>query len=143
MYINNSNSFLPSAQEQTLPSSQSMVKDSVHTEIIQLNNFTQKANQSFENLSYGMSEKEKNEMADALNNIGKAATFAFANGFDSQEEQGVVRQLFGNFSGVISDDAIKKMIYTKLNNPDYENREFLESFAQSLDEPLRSINITV
>lgn len=143
MYINNSNSFLPSTQQQSLPSSQPMVKGSVQTEEIQLNNFTQKANLSFENLSYGMSEKEKSEVAEALNNIGKAAAFASANGFDSQEEQGVVRQLFGNFSGVISDEEIKKMIYTKLNNPDYENREFLESFAQSLDAPLRSINISV
>ncbi len=120
-----------------------MVKGSIQRQEVQLKNFTQKANLSFENLSYAMSKKEKSEAAEALNNIGKAAAFACANGFDSQEEQGVVRQLFGNFSGVISDDAIKKMIYTKLNNPDYENREFLKSFAQSLDEPLRSINITV
>ena len=143
MYINNTNAFSPSAQDHTVPAIKSTVKGSVETKNIQLENLTEKANLTFENLSYGLSEKEKNEAAEALNSIGKAAAFAAINGFDSQEERGVVTQYFGNFTGVISDEAIQKMIFSKLNNPSYENREFLEKFAQDLDEPLRSINITV
>jgi hypothetical protein len=143
MYINSTNSFLHSAQEQNLSASKSLVKGSVEKKTIQLENFTEKANLTFDNMSFGLSEKEKNELADTLNSIGKAAAFASINGFESQEERNIVTQYFGNLSGVISDEAIKKMIFSKLNNPNYENRAFLEDFAKKLDEPLAQINIRV
>jgi len=143
MYINSTNSFLHSAQEQNLTASKSVIKGSVESKSTKLENFTEKANLTFDNLSFGLSEKEKSEIAEALNSIGQAAAFASINGFDSQEERLVVTQYFGNFSGVISDDAIKKMIFSKLNNPNFENREFFEEFAKKLDEPLDQINIRV
>jgi len=143
MYINSSNSFLHSTQDQAYSATKSTVKGSVESKSVQLEKFTEKANLTFDNMSFGLSEQEKNELADSLNSIGQAAAFASINGFESQEERLVVTQYFGNFSGVISDEAIKKMIFSKLNNPNFGNREFLEGFAKKLDEPLAQINIRV
>ena len=143
MYINSTNSFLHSAQDQNLSAAKSVIKGSVESKSIQLEHFTEKANLTFENMSFGLSESEKSAVAESLNSIGKAAAFASINGFESQEERLVVAQYFGNFSGVISDDAIKKMIFSKLNNPNHAHRAFLEDFAKQLDEPLAQINIRV
>jgi len=143
MYINSTNSFLPSSTQHHDVVLKSAVHGSVQKQGVKLENLTEKANLTFESLSFGLRNEEKDALAEALNSIGKAAAFASINGFESQEERLIVTQYFGNFSGVISDDAIKKMIFSKLNNPNYENREFLEDFAKKLDEPLAQINIRV
>jgi len=143
MNVNTNNTFLSSSADDRAFFNRQTPKGSVQTESVKLQNMSEKANLTFDNLSFGMSQQEKDKVAESLNSIGKAAAFAAINGYDSQDERLVVTQYFGNFSGVISDDAIKKMIASKLNNPNYENREFLENFSQQLDEPLRSINITV
>ena len=108
-----------------------------------MENLSEKAIVTFENLSPELGLKEKEEIVKTLNSIGKAAAFASMNGFESQDERMLVSKYFGSFSGVVSDEAIKKMIFSKLNNPNYENRDFLEKFAKALDEPLQHINIRV
>lgn len=145
MYIQNSNSFLYSPQDDRAPVP---VKKGVNATVPSvavpsLEHFSEKATLIFENLSMGLSPQEKNETIETLNNIGKAAAFSSMNGFESQSERMVVSQFFENFSGVLSDEAIKKMIFSKLDNPGYKNRDFLENFAKALDKPLQSINIRV
>ncbi len=105
--------------------------------------FSEKAILVFERLTYEFSPEQKERSRESLSSIGKAAAFASVNGFNTQNERNVVSQYFENFSGVLSDEAIQKMIRTKLDNPNYENREFLEKFAQELGEPLQGINIKV
>ncbi len=109
----------------------------------QLENFSEKAIMVFEQMSAGLDSEKKEALAQELNSIGKAAAFASTNGFESLSERTIVAQHFERLSGVISDDAIKKMIFTKLNNPAFEEREFFEAFANALEEPLAHINIRV
>ena len=108
-----------------------------------LENFSEKAILTFESLSSALSPQEKTEITVTLNTIGKAAAFSSMNGFESQDERMLVSQYFENFGGVLSDEAIKKMIFSKLDNPHFKNRDFLERFATALDEPLQGINIRV
>ena len=143
MYINNSSSFLYSAQDDKPFVAQNKEVEVHIPEKVSLENFSEKAKLTFESLSAPLSLQEKNEMTVVLNSIGKAAAFASMNGYESQSERIVVNQYFENFGGVLSDEAIKKMIFTKLENPNYKNRDFLEGFAKALDEPLQSINIRV
>lgn len=143
MYIHKSSSFLYSAQDESSLPLKTSSKASEESSEQRLKNFSEKANLSFDELSLEMDSKEKNEAIEALNSIGKAAAFSAAKGYDSLEEKQVVSQYFGNFSGVLSDEEIQKMIYAKLNSPRTQNREFLEKFAKALDEPLRHINIRV
>ena len=98
---------------------------------------------TFDSLSAGFTQEKKSELAKTLNSVGKAAAFSSINGFDSQDERLVVSQHFGNFEGVLSDDVIKKMILSKLKNPNIDNADFLRDFASSLDEPLKRIDISV
>lgn len=107
-----------------------------------LGNFSEKAVLVFESLTAEFTAKQKEDAAKALNSIAKAAAFASINGYESQSERLLVAQYFGNFEGVLSDDAIKKIIYSKLNNSDKsEESVFLEKFASAMDEPLQRINI--
>jgi len=143
MYIQNNNSFLYSAQEEKTYAS--VIKENKPQDVlgVYLENFSEKAQINFESLSSAFSKEKKAELIKTLNNIGKAAAFSSMNGFNSQEERLLVSQYFNNFEGVISDDMIKKMIFSKLDNANLEEAEFLRDFASSLDEPLQSINITV
>jgi len=143
MYIQNSNSFLYSAQGENVASAQRKEPGVKATGAPVLENFGEKATLVFQNLSSGLSAQERNEAVETLNSIGKAAAFSSINGFESQSERMVVSQYFENFGGVLSDEAIKKMIFSKLDNPQIKNRDFLENFAKALDEPLQSINIRV
>ena len=143
MYVQNSNSFLYSPRDDTplaTPVKAVEQKNIVHDK---LENFSEKAILIFESVTAGYSTAQKVDAKQALNSIGKAAAFSSMNGFESQEERLVVSQYFGTFSGVLSDDAIKKMIHTKLDNPNFENRHFLEKFASALDAPLQSIDIKI
>jgi len=143
MYINNNNAFLYSPPQERPPISIAKESNTLNTLDNYLKNFTQKAQITFDTLSAGLPQETKDELAQALNSIGKAAAFSSINGFDSQEERFVVSQFFGNFEGIISDEAIKKMIFSKLKAPDLNHAEFLQNFAQALDAPLKSIDITV
>lgn len=143
MYINNNNSFLYSPPQERIPLAHTKEINTLNIPHNYLKNFSERAQKNFENLSSALPQNKKEELAQALNNIGKAAAFSSMNGFDSQEERLVVSQFFGNFEGVLSDETIKKMIFSKLNTPNIENAEFLKAFAKSLDEPLKSIDITV
>ena len=143
MYINNTNSFYHTGQQDiayTAPLKTGKILNTLDT---YLKNFSEKAQINFESMSSNLPTEKKSELVETLNSIGKAAAFSSMNGFDTQEERLVVSQYFGNFDGVLSDEAIKKMIFSKLNNPNQEHREFLQEFAKSLDEPLKSIDITV
>lgn len=134
----NSASFSPSHEESA--------KKTVETKSsapASLDLFSEKAVLIFSHLTSGFSSAEKEAARESLSSIGRAAAFASANGFESQNDLALVSQYFNNFNGVLSDDAIKKMIHAKLDNPDHENRVFLERFAAALDEPLRSIDIKV
>jgi len=143
MYVQNKNSFLYSAPEQnTQTYSIQEIKAQLPKEV-SLENFSEKASISFNSLTLGLSSEEKSALAKHLNSISKAASFSSLNGFDSQQERNLVSQYFGAFEGVLSDDAIISMINSKLNNPNYKDREFLESFVQSLEAPLQKINIRV
>ena len=145
MYIQNSNAFLYSGQDdRTLTPGKKEAGTAVSpVSVPSLKHFSERARLIFENLSAGISPQEKNEAIESLNSIGKAAAFASMNGYESQSDRMVVSQYFENFGGVISDEAIKKMIFSKLDNPNYKHRSFLESFAKALDKPLQSINIRV
>jgi len=143
MYITSNNSFLYSPPHERAPLAYTKETTKPNTLDTYLKNFSERAKINFDSLSSGLPQVKKDELAQALNSIGKSAAFASVNGFDSQEERLVVSQLFGNLEGVISDDAIKKMIFSKLSSTKVENSEFLEAFALSLDEPLKSIDITV
>jgi len=143
MYINNNNSFLYSPPQERMLSSHSREKNTPNTLDTYLKNFSEKAQINFESMTAKLPQQKKEELSLTLNSIGKAAAFSSMNGFDSQEERLVVNQLFGNFEGVLSDEAIKKMIFSKLESPDVENSEFLQAFAETLDEPLKGIDITV
>ncbi len=143
MYIQNSSSFLYSPQDDKLSAPQSKGIQVKPASTPSLENFSEKAVLVFENLSSSLSPQDKTEMIETLSSIGKAAAFSSMNGFESQSERRVVSQYFENYSGILSDEAIKKMIFSKLDNPDYKNRDFLERFANALDEPLQSINIRV
>lgn len=131
----NENTFIPKKLEQT-------PADEVDKKVA-LKGFSEKAVFVFESMSADMSQKEKATALESLTSIGKAAAFASTNGYESQKEKLVVSQYFGNFDGVLSDEAIKRMIYTKLNNVNIDNREFLKEFASALDAPLQRINITI
>jgi len=143
MYIQNSNSFLYSPPEDRSLPSQPKSAEVQAVSRSALENFSERAVMTFESMTAGFSSKQREDAARALTSIGKAAAFASMNGFESQEERLVVSQYFGNFSGVLSDDAIKKMIQSKLDNPNFENREFLSNFAAALDAPMQSIDIKV
>lgn len=143
MYIQNHSSFLYSAQEDKTNLTQAKETKPQNSLDIYLKNFSQKAQISFESLSAALPNETKMELIKTLNNIGKAAAFSSMNGFDSQEERLLVSRYFDNFEGVISDDMIKNMIYSKLDNSNVEQAEFLQDFASSLDEPLQSIDIKV
>jgi hypothetical protein len=132
-----------SAQDDKIPASKVKSIEAKVPVAVSLEHFSEKATLIFENLSVGLSVQEKNEAIETLNSIGKAAAFSSMNGFESQSERMVVSQYFENFGGVLSDEAIKKMIFSKLDNPNYKNRDFLENFAKALEEPLQSINIRV
>jgi hypothetical protein len=143
MYVQNNSSFLYSAQEDKNNLAQVKEKKPQNTLEVYLKNFSEKAQVSFESLSSTLPKETKTELIKTLNNIGKAAAFSSMNGFDSQDERLLVNQYFNNFEGVISDDMIKRMIFSKLDNSDLEHAKFLREFASSLDEPLKSIDITV
>jgi len=143
MYINNNSAFLYSAPEDKSSLLQKKPAEQREVSPVSLENFSEKAILTFANLTSEFSVQEKEAAREALSSIGKAAAFASINGFESQNERNVVSQFYGNFSGVLSDEAIKKMIHAKLDNPNYENRVFLEKFAVALDEPLRGIDIKV
>lgn len=143
MYINNNSAFLYSAPEDKSFLSQQKPVHKKEVSSASLENFSEKAILTFANLTSGFSKQEKEAAKEALSSIGKAAAFASTNGFETQNERNVVSQFYGNFSGVLSDEAIRKMIYAKLDNPNYENRVFLEQFAVALGEPLKGINIKV
>lgn len=143
MYINNNSAFLYSAPEDKSFLSQQKPVQQKEVSSASLENFSEKAIMTFANVTSEFSIQEKESAREALSNIGKAAAFASTNGFETQNERNVVSQLYSNFSGVLSDEAIKKMIYAKLDNPNYENRGFLEKFAAALEEPLKGIDITV
>lgn len=143
MYINNNSALLYSAPEDKSFLLQKKPAEQREVVPISLENFSEKAILTFVNLTSEFSVQEKETAREALSSIGKAAAFASTNGFESQNERNVVSQFYGNFSGVLSDEAIKKMIHAKLDNPNYENRVFLEKFAAALDEPLKGIDIKV
>lgn len=143
MYIQNNSSFLYSAPEDQNISTQNKAVRSQVSEQASLEHFSEKAILIFERLTAGFTPSQKEDARESLASIGKAAAFAATNGFNSQSELNVVSQLYGNFSGVISDEAIQKMIHSKLDNPNFEDRAFLESFAKELDQPLQGINIKV
>lgn len=149
MYIQHNRIFLPSPSEEksgrpapadTLAAEQADEKSSPKTSF---KNLSEKAVLLFESLSAQMDPEEKEEAAKALNSISKAAAFASMNGYESQSERLLVNYYFGNLSGVLSDDAIKKIILSKLNNPEIKSREFLEKFASALDLPLQKIDIRI
>lgn len=143
MYIQNNSSFLYSAPDDKSMPAQNKAVRSKSLEQVPLEHFSEKAILIFEKLTAGATPSQKENARESLASIGKAAAFAATNGFNSQSELNVVSQFYGNFSGVISDEAIQKMIRTKLDNPNFENREFLESFAEELGQPLQGINIKV
>lgn len=143
MYIQNNNASLYSAPHEQLVSPSAQAKNSENSLETYLRNFSEKAKINFDSLISGLPQERKEILAQELNSIGKAAAFSSMNGFESQEERLVVSQYFGNFKGILSDDAIKKMILSKLDNPNTQEKGFLEAFAQALDSPLKSINITV
>lgn len=143
MYINNNSAFLYSAPEDKSLLSQQKSVQQKEVSSASLENFSEKAILTFANLTSEFSVQEKDAAREALSSIGKAAAFASTNGFETQNERNVVSQFYGNYSGVLSDEAIKKMIHAKLDNPNYENRAFLEKFAAALDEPLKGIDIKV
>jgi hypothetical protein len=143
MYINNNSAFLYSAPEDKSFAAQSQPAERRAVAQASLENFSEKAILTFANLTSEFTVQERETAKEALSSIGKAAAFASTNGFESQNERNVVSQYYGNFSGVLSDEAIKKMIHAKLDNPNYDNRVFLEKFAKALDEPLKGINIKV
>ena len=143
MYINNNSAFLYSGPEDKSFAVQKQSSEQKEVSQASLENFSEKAILTFVNLTSQFSTQEKEAAREALSSIGKAAAFASTNGFESQTERNVVSQFYGNFSGVLSDEAIKKMIHAKLDNPNYESRVFLEKFATALDEPLKGIDIKV
>lgn len=143
MYIHNNSTLFYSAPEENDFSVQKQSRPQREVSAVSLENFSEKAILIFANLTSDFSVQEKETAREALSSIGKAAAFAATNGFETQSERNVVSQFYGNFSGVISDEAIKKMIHAKLDNPNYENRAFLEKFAAALDEPLKGIDIKV
>lgn len=143
MYIQNNSSFLYSAPDDKNMPAQNKAVASQTSEQIPLEHFSEKAILIFEKLTTGLAPSQKENVRESLASIGKAAAFASTNGFNSQSELNVVSQLYGNFSGIISDEAIQKMIRTKLDNPNFENRVFLENFAKELGQPLQGINIKV
>jgi hypothetical protein len=143
MYVNNNSAFLYSAPEDKSFLSQQKSVQQKEVSSASLENFSERAILTFANLTSEFSAQEKEAAREALSSIGKAAAFASTNGFETQNERNIVSQLYGNFSGVLSDEAIKKMIHAKLDNPNYENRVFLEKFAAALDEPLKGIDIKV
>jgi len=143
MYINNNSAFLYSAPEEKSFLLQKRPAEQREVSPASLENFSEKAILTFANLTSEFSTQEKEVAREALSSIGKAAAFAATNGFETQNERNVVSQFYGNFSGVLSDEAIKKMIHAKLDNPNYENRVFLEKFAAALDKPLKGIDIKV
>ena len=143
MYVQNNSSFLYSAQEDKTNLAQVKENKPQNTLDLYLKNFSEKAQINFESLSASLPKETKTELIKTLNNIGKAAAFSSMNGFESQKERLLVSQYFNNFEGVISDDMIKRMIFSKLDTPNLEHAEFLQDFASSLDEPLQSIDITV
>jgi hypothetical protein len=149
MYIQNSSIFLPSLSEEksgrpvpadALLAEQAEEKSSLKAS---LKNFSEKAVLLFESLTAQLNPEQKEEAAKALSSISKAAAFASMNGYESQNERLLVNHYFGNLSGVLSDDAIKKIILSKLNNPEIKSREFLEKFASALDLPLQKIDIRI
>ena len=147
MYIQNNNSFSYSPQDnRAFASTQARqdVKQNLEQAVpTQFKGFSEKAVLTFENITTRMNPKEKSEAAQALNSIGKAAAFASINGYDTQSDRLVVSQYFENFSGVLSDDEIKKMISMKLDQKETVSKDFLSNFSQALDEPLQRINIKI
>ncbi len=143
MYINNNSAFLYSAPEEKSLLQQQKPLGQKEAAPASLEYFSEKAILTFANLTSEFSVEEKWAAREALSSIGKAAAFASTNGFETQSERNVVSQFYGNFSGVLSDAAIQKMIHAKLDNPNYENRVFLEKFSAALDEPLKGLDIKV
>ncbi len=143
MIIQNNSSSLYSAQDDSSIYTQGKTDESQAISFSSLHNFSEKAVLVFEKLTAGYTSEQKQRVKESLASIGKAAAFAATNGFTTQNERNIVSQYFGNFSGVLSDEAIRKMIHTKLDEPSFENREFLEKFAQELSQPLQGINIRV
>ncbi len=144
MYIQNSSSFFYSApDEKSLPAQSKQAHPPRALDQASLEHFSEKAILVFEKLTTEFTPLQKEELQASLSNIGKAAAFAATNGFSSQNELNVVNRLYENFSGVLSDEAIKKMIHAKLDNPDFENREFFQRYAQELGRPLQGIDIKV
>jgi len=138
---NNSSFFNAAAQQSTKASQAQVVKE--NTLDVYLKNFSEKAQINFESMSSALPQETKEELVQTLNSIGKAAAFSSMNGFEAQDERLLVSQYFQNFDGVLSDDAIKKMIMSKLENSTMQNQAFLKSFADSLDTPIQSIDISV
>ena len=142
MYVQSSHSFMHASYEEVVPSAPKSKHEQSSSQE-SLEHFSEKAVLTFEGMNSGLDTESKNEIIHTLNSIGKAAAFASVNGYMSQSERQVVNQYFENFEGVLSDDQIKKMIFTKLDNPNFKHRDFLERFAQALDEPLAHIDIRI
>lgn len=143
MYIQNNSSFQYSAPDDNFSPAKTTRAQTHETSNHSLENFSEKAMLIYEKSTAGMNPEQKEKIRESLSSIGKAAAFASINGFDSQNERNVVSQYFGNLSGVVSDETIRKMIHSKLDNPSFENREFFENFSNELDRPLQGINIKV
>ncbi len=143
MYIQNNSSFLYSAPDDNFSPVKTTRAQAQESSGHSLENFSEKAILIYEKSTAGMSPEQKEKISESLASIGKAAAFSSINGFDTQNERNVVSQYFGNLSGVVSDETIRKMIHSKLDNPSFENREFFEKFSNELDQPLQGINIKV
>ncbi len=149
MYIQNSSIFspLPSEDKAQRPTSADALlaeqADEKSSQKTSLKNFSEKAILLFESLTAQMDPEQKEEAAKVLSSISKAAAFASMNGYESQRERLLVNHYFGNLNGVLSDDAIKKIILSKLDNPEIKSREFLKKFVSALDQPLQKIDIRI
>jgi len=141
-YPQNNNPFFNSATQESTKLPATKATDTSALDMY-LKNFSEKAQINFESLSSGLPQETKDELIQTLNSIGKAAAFSSMNGFEAQDERLVVSRYFQNFEGVLSDDLIKQMIMSKLENSNIEHGEFLKSFADSLTEPIQSIDISV
>lgn len=160
MYIQNKSLSLPAAyEERSLPSDVSLETKPRHSAQadtslqtstekqnylpITLKNISERAALVFESLTAQMDPQAKKEAAEALSSIAKSAAFAATQGYESQADRQLVNRYFDSFSGVLSDDAIKKMILSVVGSSHKESRAFLEKFASAIDAPLQRINIRI
>ena len=137
------NSFFHNTHKDKNYALQTQDKKSHNALEIYLKHFSNKAQLSFESLSATLPKQTKDELMQSLNSIGEAAAFSSMNGFESEQERSLVREYFENFKGVLDDELIKKMIFTKLKDPNIQDADFLKAFAFSLDGPMQRLDIKV